>query len=46
MAVFWERAVHSVNVCSVFIMPILLCFSHFGIEGVTLVLIAPALGHC
>ena len=43
MANFWERAAHLVNrMFSLYHV----CFSHFGFEGGTVVLIAPVPGHC
>ena len=47
MASFWERDVHSVKrMFSLYYVYSLFCFSHFGFEGWTVVLIVPAPGHC
>ena len=47
LATFWETAAHLVNHFLLGIMSICNsgCF-HFGIEGGTVVLIAPVPGHC
>ena len=47
MATFLERATHSVNrVCSLYCLFVILVISHLSFDGKTLVLIAPAPGHC
>ena len=47
MATLWERAAHSVN-RMLYLLCLFLAFvvSHFGFEGLTLVLIASVPGHC
>ena len=47
MAIFWERAAHSVDVMFFVIrLFVILVISRFGFEGRIWVLIAPVPGHC
>ena len=44
VAIFWERAVHSVN--RMFSLYKTIWSTHLGFEGRTVVLIEPVPGHC
>ena len=47
MTAFWKELLIRLTVCSLCIKTICILFiSHFGLEGETLVLIAPVPGHC